>query len=267
MQIEYRIYHLVNDKWEIALYSYKALDRLSMIKEFNKWYKDNPYAKRVGKTMICSDYRIDQQRPQRDVRSDAYIVINSMTELEERLFDGLIEGLESKIDYPTTWDDGENTYYEETIYCPNCGERRKVLTSHNFCEFCGFEFSKAVRCPECNGLNLKGADKCRLCDYEFRKESFINNNEFEVKKNKDNEIIRCPECKTLKSRYFDTCQKCGYDFKHKKECPHCKELIDDKDNYCMYCGQKQIILIECKDCHKEIRNDDVYCKYCGQKQK
>lgn len=258
---------LNNGNWEIRRKTYQTLDMLGVMKRIDYWYKDFPYAKRINDKYICSDYRIDQQRPQRNVRSDYYIKIVSITPMEEIWFDKLIEKYENKIDYPTTWDDGENRYYEETIYCPKCGKRRKVLTSHTHCEFCGFEFNKAIKCPKCNSLNLKGSNHCINCNYEFRKESFINNKEYKVKKDEYIEKIKCPKCGTNKSKYFDTCQNCGFEYKNKKECPKCHEWIDEKDKYCCHCGQKQIVYIKCEKCGSTNKNENNYCKNCGEKLK
>ncbi len=243
----------------------KTLNRFSILKELEHWYKQNPYAKRINENCICSDYRIDQQRPQRNVYSEYYFKIISISNMERRIVDSKIKSLEENIDYPTVWDDGENKYYEETIYCPKCGKRRKVLTSKTHCEFCGFEFSKAKKCPECNGLNLKGSDECRICGYEFRKKSFVKNDNFKVEKDTDIKIIKCPKCNTIKSKYFDHCQECGFDYSGKKECPNCHEWINENDKFCMYCGHRLLVKIKCENCGNENNSKNKYCNYCGNK--
>lgn len=251
---------------EMKLFSYyeETYNTVTIHRPLDRWYKNNPYAKRISKHWITCDYRIDQQRPQRKVYAEAYIKIVQMTEMEEKVLDRHIERLEKDREYPTVWDDGKNTYYEETIYCPNCGERRKVLTSKTHCEFCGFEFNKAKKCPKCNGLNLKGSDECRICGYKFRKESFVKNDTFEVAKDEyANDIIKCPNCNTKKSKYFDKCTECGFDFSKKKQCPKCKRWVNEKDNYCGYCGQKLIVMKECSNCGKKNKSENKYCNYCG----
>ena len=233
---------------------------------FRRWYRKNPYAKRLNPNCICCDYRIDQQRPQRNVYSEAYVFIKQMTEMEKKQINSLINSIEENIEYPTVWDDGETRHYEETIYCPNCGKRRKVLTSKSHCEHCGFEFSNALKCPHCNTLNLKGSKYCTKCGYEFRKESFITNEEYKVKKNKyDIEIIRCPKCNEKKSKYFDTCQNCGFDYSDKKRCPNCETWIDKKDKFCGECGQKLLVKVKCEECGNENNIENKYCNYCGNK--
>lgn len=264
MKVEYKIYSF-NNEMKLWLEDEKTVNKYKASQIIIEFYRKNPYAKKLEGGLICSDYRIDQQRPQRNVQSEQYLKLVSMTELEERYVDATINSLEKNIDYPTVWDDGVNRHYEQTIYCPKCGKRRKVLTSETHCEFCGFEFSKALKCPKCNSLNLKGSDECKKCGYEFRKESFINNDEFNVKKDKDNSVVKCPKCGGIKSRYFDTCQECGFDYKDKKECPVCHEWVDEKDKYCLYCGQMLNVLIKCKHCGKKIFDKNKFCTNCGQK--
>lgn len=265
MKIETRVYRLKDGKMKIFSNIKNTYSILDMDKPFKKWYRRNPYAKRINENWICQDYRIDQQRPQRNIYSGAYIKIISITEMEEKHLDKLIDELESKIDYPTVWDDGYNNYYEETIYCPNCGKRRKVLTSHTHCEFCGFEFDKAKKCPKCNGLNLKGSDECRLCGYVFRRKSFINNEDFEVKKDDEIEKINCPICNEKKSKYFDVCQNCGFVYRGKKLCPQCKSWVCENDKFCCHCGQEMLILVECDKCGKKNNVENNYCNGCGNR--
>lgn len=221
---------------------------IEMVEMINKWYKRHPYAKRLNKYWICGDYRIDQQRPQRNVISDNYIKIISISEMEEMKLTKLITSLESQINYPTMWDDGKNEYYEETIYCPQCGKRRKVLTSKIHCEFCGFEFEKAKKCPKCNNLNLKENNYCIHCGHKF------------IEK-KANEIIRCPKCGRVKSEYDTHCRMCNFDFSKYTQCPKCGKLTE-KRNYCLYCGEK-LQRIKCSECGEKNNLENKYCKYCG----
>lgn len=265
MRVTTKIFIFKNGGMEPIFNEVSKCSKLEAQKTILRWYRKNPYAKRINDEWICSDYRVDQQRPQRNVYSEAYIKIDSMTDMEKRYIDLLIKNLERNREYPTVWDDGKNTYYEETIYCPKCGKRRKVLTSETHCEFCGFEFDKAFKCPKCNGLNLKGSDECRICGFEFRKESFINDNEFKVNKDEDYELIRCPKCNAKKSKYFDSCQECGFDFSNKKQCPKCGKWVGERDKYCGYCGRKLMILMKCNNCGKENEDKNRYCNYCGKK--
>lgn len=265
MKVSIKVYRFDDGDMKIFMNSEKVCDKIKASKKIKSWYNKNPYAKRVDKEWICSDYRVDQQRPQRNVYSEAYMNITSMTEMEEKYIDFFIKSLEEHIEYPTVWDDGEKMYYEETIYCPNCGGRRKVLTSKTHCEHCGFEFSKAKKCPKCNALNLKGSNHCTKCNYEFKKKSFINNENFEVEKDEYIDIIRCPVCNERKSKYFDNCQSCGFDFSSNKECPNCKKWVDKDDKYCGHCGQKLTMMKKCSNCGKENKSENNYCNYCGMK--
>lgn len=265
MRLAVQMYYLKNGKMTLISNHEESYDVLSMVIPIRKWYKNNPYAKRISKEWICQDYRIDQQRPQRNVYSEAYIKIISITDMEESHLSMLIEKLESEIDYPTVWDDGKNKYYEETIYCPNCGKRRKVLTSKTHCEFCGFEFDKALKCPKCNALNMKGSKFCIKCGYKFRKEPFINNNDFEVIKNKNVEKIKCPICGEKKSKYFNKCQNCGFDYENKKKCVKCGEWVDEDDEVCCFCGQKLSVFVKCQDCGENNNTKNNYCTKCGEK--
>lgn len=267
MIIGVRKHYFKNGEMKLFSYYEKTYDIRKFNKVITKWYKRNPYAKRVSKHWICCDYRIDQQRPQRNVYSEAYIKIVQMTEMEEKFIDNIIKGIEKDIEYPTVWDDGKNIHYEETIYCPNCGKRRKVLTSESHCEYCGFEFDKAKVCPKCNGLNLKGSDECRICGYEFRKESYVKNNDFKVKKNEYNNVILCPKCNTRKSKYYHTCQSCGFDFDKNKQCPKCEHWIDENDKYCGYCGQKLLMFKRCSKCGRKNKENNKYCTECGNRLK
>lgn len=265
MKVITKIFYTHDGKMSLIYNDEKTCNKLKASQIIRRWYRKNQYAKRVDKEWICSDYRVDQQRPQRNVYSEAYIQITSMTEMEETYIDTTIKSLEMNREYPTVWDDGKNEYYEETIYCPNCGKRRKVLTSKEHCEFCGFEFSKAKKCPKCNSLNLKGSNYCIKCNYEFRKKSFINNDDFEVKKKEKNDVVKCPICNKNKSEYFDTCQNCGFDFTKNKQCPKCKKWINNEDKYCGYCGQKLKVFVECKNCGKKNDNENRFCTGCGKK--
>lgn len=265
MKISRNIYRFKNGEMKLFRKYEEIYDIISINAPIRRWYRKNPYAKRVDKNWICSDYRVDQQRPQRNVYSEAYIEIISMTDMEEVHFDRLIENLEKDIEYPTVWDDGKNEYYEETIYCPKCGKRRKVLTSETHCEFCGFEFSKALKCPKCNTMYLKGDDECKKCGYVFRKESFINNNDYEVKKDEYIQSVKCPKCGSRKSKYFSKCKECGFDFNNRKECPKCNCWVDESDKYCGNCGMKLKVLIECENCGEKNNSENRYCNYCGNK--
>ena len=260
-----RLYNFKNGKMNLISNYEKTYDIISMGKPIRKWYKRNPYAKRISKHWICRDYRIDQQRPQRNVYSEAYIKIVNITDIEEMYLTELINEIEKDIIYPTVWDNGEERFYEETIYCPKCGKRRKVLTSETHCEYCGFEFNKAKKCPKCNGLNLRGSDECRICGYKFRKKSFINNEEFVVEKNEKSEKIRCPICNEKKSNFFNVCKNCGFDFTHKKQCVNCGKWVNDEDKFCMYCGQKLNVYIICDNCSSKNKLGNNYCNNCGEK--
>lgn len=267
MKIGVRLYYFKNGEMKLFSNTEKVCDWIKADKKIRNWYRDNPYAKRVDEEWICCDYRVDQQRPQRNVYSEAYIKISSMTEMENKHITNLINNLEKNIEYPTVWDDGKNRYYEETIYCPNCGKRRKVLTSKTHCEKCGFKFEDALKCQNCGALNLKGSKYCINCNHKFRKKSFINNDDFEVKKDEYIEKIKCPNCNSLKSRYFDVCQNCGFDYSNKKRCFDCGNWIDMDSRYCGYCGRRVKLEIECCECGKLNDEHNNYCNYCGSELK
>lgn len=265
MKLEERLYYYGNGKMNLFTKFRKTYNIANVYKPLKIWYKKHPYAKRLDDGWICSDYRIDQQRPQRRVFSEGYIKFVEITEIEEKVVDKIISELESKIDYPCVWDDGEHSYYEEKIICPNCHKERKVLTSETECEFCGFKFDEAFKCSECGALNLKGSDECINCHTKFNKKSFINNEEVEIIKNKENKSVKCPVCNTRKSKYFDECQNCGFTYHDKKQCPICHKWIKKGDNFCQYCGTKQKVYIKCKNCGKEMDNEKNYCTKCGVK--
>ena len=88
--------------------------------------------------------------------------------MEKKVLDNVINKIEKNINYPTVYDDGENIYYEDTIHCPKCGKRRKVLTSKTNCEECGFEFSKAKKCLKCKDLNLNEYNYCVHCGNKLK---------------------------------------------------------------------------------------------------
>jgi len=168
MIIDEKIYIFPNGNMRLlskTRYTYK-IDEIE--KKLKKWYSLHPYSKKINETVFCGDYRIDQQRPQRNVYSEVYWKIISISEMEKRVLDETVKKIESNINYPTVYDDGKNIYYEETIHCPNCGRRRKVLTSKTNCEYCGFEFSKGERCPNCNDLNLKNSNYCIQCGNKLK---------------------------------------------------------------------------------------------------
>ena len=267
MLIGIRIYTFKDGEMKLWSNSEKVYNILNVYKLIEHWYRRHPYAKRVSEKWICQDYRIDQQRPQRNVYSQAYIKLVSMSEMEKRYMDSLIKGIEKDIEYPTVYDDGEHMFYEKTIYCPNCNKRRKVLTSKTHCEFCGFEFDDALKCPKCEALNLKGSKECKECGYEFRKESFINNDFFEVEKNEYVYNTFCPICNRRKSKYFNVCQNCGFDFSTHKQCKVCKEWVRKNDNFCCHCGNKLIKKVKCNSCGNENEEKNNYCNYCGNKLK
>lgn len=236
-------------------HTYKIKD---LEKPLRRWYRMHPYAKRINKHWICNDYRIDQQRPQRNVYSERYLKIVQMTEMEEKIFDKLIKDIEKDINYPTVWDDGKTRHYEDTIHCPNCGKRRKVLTSKTHCEFCGFVFSNAKKCPKCKDLNLMYVDICKHCGYDFNSKS-----EDEIKIDYEEEI-RCPICDSIHI-YDGVCGICEFDFRNKKQCAKCKKWIDIEDKYCGYCGQKQIMFVECSKCGEKNHSKNKFCNHCGEK--
>lgn len=260
MKIDERIYYYRNGGMKL-LSSTKTVFKISTIeKPIRKWYRHNPYSKRLNEEWICGDYRIDQQRPQRKVYSECYLRIFDMSEMEKNFIDKLIKDIEKDIEYPTVWDDGENRYYEKTIYCPNCGKRRKVLTSKTHCEFCGFKFSEAIECKKCGALNLKDSNVCIKCGNDFRVK--------EVKK-EDNivyeEIVRCPKCGSVKSEENHKCRCCDFDFDSKKECVNCHSWVDENDNFCNNCGQKLGMFKICKCCGKKNDGKYSFCGRCGNK--
>ena len=157
-----------------------------------------------------------------------------MTEMEEKFFDKLIKDIEKDIDYPTVWDDGKTRHYEDTIHCPNCGKRRKVLTSKTYCEFCDIAFSKfyVKKCPKCKDLNLIDEKVCRHCGHDFyQKECEVND-----------EIV-----------------------KDVKRCKYCRKEIGMDDRYCIYCGRKQEEIIKCSNCGKSNISNNKFCSECGGK--
>ena len=257
MRIGVRVQYVDKRTGEMKLFSYVeyTYKASNVGKPIRRWYKYNPYAKRISKHWICQDYRIDQQRPQRNVYSEAYLKIVEITEMEENVLDEIIEELEKDRDYPTVWDDGKNSYYEDTIHCPNCGKRRKVLTSETHCEFCGFEFCKALKCPKCKDLSLKNSNYCIHCGYDFN---------LKKKKKIYDEVIRCPKCGCVKSKDSNFCRNCFFDFSNKKQCPKCKRIINDEDRFCNYCSQEQIGFVECNNCSKKNNMDNNFCTKCGE---
>ena len=260
---EERVYYYYKREMRL-LSSYTYTYKISKIeKHIRKWYLIHPYAKKLNDEWICSDYRIDQQRPQRKVYSEGYIKIINISEMEKNFLNKLIEEIESEIDYPCVWDDGENRYYEDVIHCPKCGEFRTSLSSKSHCEKCGFEFKKTIKCPKCKDLSLKGSEKCSHCGHKFRKESFINNDDFEVKKGSV-EIVRCPKCGSVKSKYNHQCRNCGFDFEGKKQCIKCHHWVSDDSHFCMYCGQRLNVLKKCKYCGSMNDDSNSYCTECGK---
>lgn len=251
-------------------HTYKTSD---LEKPIRKWYRMHPYAKRISKHWICNDYRIDQQRPQRNVYSERYLKIVQMTEMEEKFFDKLIKDIEKDINYPTVWDDGKTRHYEDTIHCPNCGERRKVLTSKTHCEFCGFAFSKfyVKKCPKCKDLNLIDEKVCRHCGYDFN--SKIGD---EVKHRKS--PIICSECEKKNNPNNNYCVGCNHklkkidvnDEKYRQYCEYCGNQLKKEDKYCCECGKKvikKILKVKiCPVCGKWC-NSNEYCWNCGHNNK
>ena len=259
MKLDERLYYFKNGEMKL-LSSWKMTFKISNVeKPIRKWYRQHPYSKRLNKKWICGDYRIDQQRPQRKVYSEWYLKIVEITEMEERYLDDLIKKIESEIDYPCVWDDGKNRYYEDVIHCPNCGKRRKVLTSKTNCEFCGFEFKKALKCPNCKDLSLNGSEKCIHCGYEFHKKD----NPFERINRNGVEIIRCPKCGSVKLDNCDKCRCCNFNFKNKKKCVRCKSWVDEDSNFCNMCGQKLEMFIYCGNCGFKNSLEYNFCSKCG----
>lgn len=258
--LDERLYYFKNGQMNLLSSSKITCKISSMEKIIKKWYAHHPYSKKLNDKWICGDYRIDQQRPQRKVYSEQYLKIVEITEMERNYLDKLIEKIESDIDYPTVWDNGEERHYEKTIYCPKCGKRRKVLTSKTHCEFCGFEFNKAIECEKCGALNLKDNNVCTICGNEFNKKYISKNNIKEFV-----EIIRCPKCGSVKSDYNDNCRCCNFNFNDKKQCVKCHSWVDEDDNYCNQCGQKLEVQVKCKYCNKKNNSEYEYCSGCGRK--
>ena len=73
-------------------YTYKISE---IEKKIREWYRFNPYAKKLDENWICSDYRIDQQRPQRKVYSEKYIEIVSISEMEKVVLNDVIQKIEN----------------------------------------------------------------------------------------------------------------------------------------------------------------------------
>ena len=222
-------YRFVNGEMKVFTNVEAKYNIYNFSKPIRKWYRYNPYAKKLNDEWICQDYRIDQQRPQRNVYSEAYIHIIQITEIERKYLDRLIDELEKNIEYPTVYDDGKNWYYEETIYCPDCGKRRKVLTSKTHCEFCGFEFSKAKNCPKCNRLNLEDNQFCTECGHDF--------NENIIENIIDDSLIECSNCGKLINSEYEFCTECGYKLNVVK-CKYCGMKNSGANVYCGYCGEK-----------------------------
>lgn len=276
MIIGNRIYRFKNGKKILLSNVYGTFNIRNFDKPIRKWYRKNPYAKKLDEKWICQDYRIDQQRPQRNVYSEAYLEIKEITEIEKRYLDKLIEELEKDIDYPTVWDDGENWYYEETIYCPDCGKRRKVLTSETHCEFCGFEFSKAKNCPKCNRLNLEDNVFCTECGHDFHKED-VDEKDVEIVHDNSKKIY-CSECchVNVGNNY---CTECGHKLRKvineeidKKYCQDCGCKVDKNAKYCTECGSRIGIseeFVKCAVCGEWIGRfyEDRYCVNCGHDNK
>lgn len=258
MIIDEKVYIFPNGNMRLlskTRYTYKINE---IEKKLKKWYALHPYSKKINEKVFCGDYRIDQQRPQRNVYSEVYWKIISISEMEKKVLNETVKKIESNIDYPTVWDDGENRYYEDTIHCPKCGKRRKVLTSKTHCEFCGFEFDNAKKCPKCKDLSLKNSNHCNHCGHDF--------NEKQIEKNivEKEEIIRCPKCGEVKLKENDYCRKCNFNFNDKKRCVKCNTYVDDEDKFCYNCGQKLVVLKKCT-CGKKNEIGKNYCSGCGKK--
>ena len=263
MKIGIKTQYLKNGEMKLFSYVEHTFKMSEMDKPIRKWYKHNHYAKRLNKKWICQDYRIDQQRPQRNVYSEAYIKIVEISEMEEIHLTKLINELESKIDYPTVWDDGKNRYYEDTIHCPNCDKRRKVLTSKTHCEFCGFEFAKALKCPKCKDLSPTGSNHCIHCGHDLNVKSRLR------------KYIPCTECNKLNSPSNNYCIVCGHKLQeissddkvlYRKYCSKCGKVLGKDDNFCIYCGhdknEKTTKTKVCSVCGTWC-SDDKYCWNCG----
>lgn len=269
MITEERIYYLEKGKMKL-LSRYRHTYKINEFKKLiTKLYRIHPYAKKLNDEWICGDYRIDQQRPQRKVYSEYYLKIISISEMEKKELNKLIKEKESQIDYPTVWDDGENRYYEDTIHCPKCGKRRKVLTSHTHCEFCGFDFRETKKCSDCGDLSLKNSDYCNHCGYDF-----VNKISKKKKKNTRKKIT-CSECRTVNNGENKYCIKCGHKLKkipkssdiYKKYCTYCGKVVKRGEDYCNECGNevKKKVKKEkiCPVCGEWNDKEDEFCWNCG----
>ena len=182
MKIGNRVYYFKNGEMKLLSNVEQIYDIHSFRKPIIKWYRRNPYAKRINKTWICKDYRIDQQRPKRNVYSEAYLKIIDITEIEERYLSNLINDLESKINYPKVIsDDGENykIVYEEKVKKHNNDKKRIKKDYSNkkqchrckewineddkYCIYCGVKQLKVVECVKCGKKNKVSNKYCSNC--------------------------------------------------------------------------------------------------------
>ena len=248
----------------------KQLYRGGISKSMMEYYKKFPFAKRLDEKWICCDYRIDQQRPQRNVYSEAYIEIRNVMPLEKKELDDIISSLEEKINYPTVWDNGKYAFYEETIICPNCNHQRKSLTSVTHCEHCGYEFDKGIKCKECGTLNLENSEECKKCGCKFDKRGYedikIRLKDFieEIRKGKSDKEA----CEIVDLDYvdvYDWLKKgkngVGYEYSWLKD-----EYDKAKWDYYNYHKRNNVNnKIICHNCGSKNDKNNRFCEMCGEK--
>ena len=181
MKISNRLYYFEDGKMKLLSNVEQTFNIYNFRKPIIKWYKKNPYAKRINKEWICKDYRIDQQRPMRNVYSEAYLKITNITKIEERYISDLINELENKIKYPKViYDDGKEYVYKEnneevksnkikkrkfkdnvnSIHCHNCNSI--INKNDNYCSYCGVKQIKLIKCKYCE-CEIKNKNYCSNC--------------------------------------------------------------------------------------------------------
>lgn len=177
MRIGNRIYYFENGEMKLLSNVEQTFNIYSFREPIIKWYRKNPYAKRINQKWICKDYRIDQQRPKRNVYSEAYLKIIEITEIEERHLTDLIKKLEENINYPKViFDNGKEYVIDEKIkkeekikceekmikvekiHCSKCG--MLIHNEDNYCCYCG-EKQESRICKKC-GSKING-NYCSEC--------------------------------------------------------------------------------------------------------
>lgn len=126
MKIRTHVLFYSNGEMKPLVRSEKTYDILNYSMLIRRFYRKNPYAKRIDKNWICQDYRIDQQRPIRNVYSEGYLEIVYMTEMEEMSLNNMIKLLEKDRIYPFICPYCETENMKGNNYCIKCGNKLEV---------------------------------------------------------------------------------------------------------------------------------------------